>query len=750
MAKLTIKILIILFVNLLGLSQLQSQTKGVIQQERLTPKEQKRMLKKAGSAYKDFKYPIAAGFYEMYLHNVDEVPDALLSKLADCYWRMRDYGNAFRVYHILYPHGIRGAERLDRLRVAELFARTRDYQQASKWLIGVKGYESKAKTYLEKSDMMSMREDSLNWHLGLLDANTAYNEFAPFIADSLIYFSSDRPDRSKLNVFEGIGKNYDRLWKMPLRKVQVKPIKVLDSYQTTQQTRIKDDGSENTQTAVFNKDLNVFLDKLYTKGDTSSNTVLVKGFDKVRYNVGAVSVDKNNHFYFSANYSKADKTGINRLRLMEGVFSRRGHFKIKPLHFGDRNLFSVTHPAVNRDGTLLVFSSDDPSGRGGYDLYYAQRKDVKSEWDAPQSFGININTGGDDVFPTITSNGYLFYSTDALPGLGGLDIFKIKLKDALAGKLKPTHLSYPINSAADDYGWTQDSTGINGYFSSDRLNNNNDLYSFFYKEPIKMFSVDEKVVDQETLKPIEGVTLFLLNKQDGKVYISKTDSAGKYHFDVPDANQGVIVRALRKGFSSFCLPVKPDFISKSVQSTTPKATQYFALEKLKINYTWKLGSIYYKFGKSDLSDEAKPILDSLIVILKLYPITVEIASHTDSRGTAEYNQRLSERRSESVVNYIVEHGVDSTRLIAKGFGESRLINKCADGVRCTDEEQQANRRTEVKIVDYDVEQKSPIEDVDPDKFKQDDVFNPKALPVDFFDECAKDQPVEIKPDKIVK
>jgi outer membrane protein OmpA-like peptidoglycan-associated protein len=750
MAKLTIKILIILFANLIGLSQVQSQAKGQIHPKRLTPKEQKRVMKKADSAYRDFKYPIAADFYEKFLQGVVEVPNGLLSNLADCYWRMRDYGNASRVYHLLYPLGTRGADQLERLRVAELFARARDYQQASKWLSGVKGYESKAKAYIEKSDMMSMREDSLNWHLGLLEVNTAYNEFAPFITDSVLYFSSDRPDRSKSNVFEGIGKNYDRLWKVLLRKVQVKPVKMLDSYQTRQQTIKKAGGKENIQTTVFDKDINMFLDRLYTKGDTGTNTTLVKGFDKVRYNVGAVSVDKNKHFYFSANYPKADKAGINRLRLMEGVCSRRGHLKITSLPFGDRNLFSVMHPAVNRVGTLLVFSSDKPSGRGGYDLYYAQRKDVKADWGSPQSFGTNINTLGNDVFPTITSNGYLYYSSDALPGLGGLDIYKIKLQDALAGKLKPTHLSYPINSAADDYGWTQDSIGLNGYFSSDRLNNNNDLYSFFYKEPTKMYSVDDKVVDQETMKPIEGVTLFLYNKQDGKVYVSKTDSDGKYHFDVPDANQGVIVRAVRKGFSSFCLPVNPDLISKTANPTVPKETQYFALEKLKINYTWKLGSVYYKFGKSDLSDEAKPILDSLIVILKLYPITVEISSHTDSRGTTEYNQRLSERRSESVVCYIQEHGIDSTRLIAKGFGESKLINKCADGVRCTDEEHQANRRTEVKIIDYDVEQKSPVEDVDPDKFKQDDVFNPKALPVDFFDECAGDLPLDIKPDKKVK
>ena len=742
MKKIIIKVLIMFFVNMVWVFPIQSQNTRGISLKRTIKREQRRFLKKADSAYKDFKYPIAVNFYEKYFQNVVEAPNDVLLKLADCYWKMRSYEDAFRVYNLLYSSGNNVASPQVRVRIAELYARLRDYKQASKWLSGIKGYELKASAYIDKSDMKSMRMDSLNWHLGLLNTNTKYNEFAPFIADSLLYFSSDRPDRNKLNVFYGIEKNYARLWRIPLNELQINPIRILDSYQTKQQNQTEI--GQNIQTSVLNKDINRFLEKLYTNGDTCASATLVKGFDIIRYNVGAVSVDKNNHFYFSANYPKSDKFGVNRLHLMEGIRSRRGHFKMKTLPFGDRNLFSVMHPAVNSDGTLLVFSSDNPKGKGGYDLYYAKRKNIKQAWGSPKIFENNINTVGNDVFPTITSNGYLYYSSDALPGLGGLDIYKISLQAAMDGKLKPEHLSYPINSAADDFSWSQDSTGINGYFSSDRLNGNNDLYSFYYKEPIKMYSVEDKVVDIETNKAIEGVTLFLYNKEDNKVYIAKTDASGKYRFEVPNANKGVIVRAMRKGFASFCLPVSSELISDSTKSTISKAPQFFALEKLKINYAWKLGNIYYEFNKSDLSDEAKPILDSLISVLRSYPITVEISSHTDSRGTTEYNQKLSQRRSESVVNYIVEHGIDSTRLIAKGFGESRLINRCADGVQCSEAEHQANRRTEVKIVDYDVEQKSPIEDVDPNKFKQGDVLNPKGLPVDFFDECAKEVEVPKK------
>ena len=126
------------------------------------------------------------------------------------------------------------------------------------------------------------------------------------------------------------------------------------------------------------------------------------------------------------------------------------------------------HPAVNSQGTILVFSSDKPGGKGGFDLYYAQRQDNSNPWGAIQLFRGSINTEGNEVFPGITPKGDLYFSSNALPGLGGLDIYRINLQDALAGKGEPEHLSYPVNSSADDFGMTQDSTGLKGYFTSDR------------------------------------------------------------------------------------------------------------------------------------------------------------------------------------------------------------------------------------------------------------------------------------------
>jgi len=718
-------IVIVLLSGSPGITGLRAQMKV------LPLKEQSKILKKADVAYQDLKYPEAIGYYENYLQSVPNDP-AVLSKLADCYWHKRAYNDAFRIYKRLFRKGNMGATKEEHLRVSGLYARIHDYNNASQWLNGVEGFQSKAIAYNDLLTLKAMRKDSANWHLELLDINTIYQEFSPFIADNIMYFSSNRLSPGQAATTGTTGNKYDRLWQVPLSQIHAIPRSTIEAI-TKREYPMKSDSSQYLANVDWYNEKNNFMDKLFFATDSGNVITLVKGMEDIRYNVGAVSVDKNNHFYFSANYPNSDRRGINRLRLMEGFITPHGTMKTKTLPFGDPRLFTVMHPAINKDGTFLVISSDKPGNKGCYDLYYTQRKDMKQPWDTLTSFGKNINTAGNEVFPTITSDGFLYFSSDALPGLGGLDIYRISLQDAIAGKGEPQHLSYPVNSPSDDFGWTQDETTINGYFTSDRLNNNNNIYSFSYKEPTKMLSIDNKVMNRETMQPIDGATLFLYNKKDGKIYIAKTDKEGKYRFEVPDAKD-VIVKAVGKGFASFCLPVNAVNISQ-VSDTVIKASNSFSMEKLKINYAWKLDVMYYDFNKSDLNAATRFVLDSLSHILKKYPISVEISSHTDSRGTVEYNDRLSLRRSQAVVNYLVGQGIDSTRLIAKGYGKSKLLNRCVDGVPCTDQEHQVNRRTEVKVIDYNVDQKSALDDIDPDKFKSGDVVNKKALPLGFFNEC---------------
>ncbi|MDR3651389.1 MAG: OmpA family protein [Paludibacter sp.] len=754
--------IILLFASTFGISELHANA-------RLNTKEDEAILRKADDAYQNQSYSIASIYYENYLDDAGNSKLAELAKLADCYWKMREYNDALRVYLLLFPNGSEKASRQQQLRIGELYARFGQYQQASQWLLGVKGYQPKADTYNDKSKLEEMKKDSLNWTLGFLNVNTNHREFSPVLIDNTLFFCSNKPLNSRKKANSWDGDSYTRLWKVPVSSLhnmtdeeiktnQTKPIKpskknksksVAGVYECADTKPVANDNIDN-------------IDTKYVSDKNKTVASLVQGLNGFKYNSGTISMDKNSHVYFSANYPNA-KNGVNRIHLMEGIYTPSGVVKKHALPFGDPNSYSVMHPAVNQAGTILVFSSDKPDGRGGFDLYYVERSDINKPWGPLNTFDENINTLGNEVFPNITPDGFLYFSSDLLPGLGGLDIFRIPLKDAMNRIGKVEHLSYPINSSSDDFGWTQDSTGTKGYFTSDRKNENDNLYSFFYKiqsvsevntdstiiensssnnnsniskieKRIKQSLIEGYVLDKITMKPILGATVFLLNKRNGKVMVAKTDENGKYNFVLP-AGDEFLIKAISSGYSNDCNAFDATDILQNDQEVNK--TQDLLLGKYYIGKKWKLKNIHYDFNKFNIRPDARPILDSLIEILKTYPITAELGSHTDSRGSNEYNQRLSQHRADAAVAYLVEHGIDKNRITAKGYGETQLLNKCEDGVPCSEAAHQENRRTEVKVTGYTTPE-SDMDIVNPDKFKDGQEINKTDLPTNFFDSCNKE------------
>ena len=723
--------------------------------DRATEKQQEAVLKKADNCYKIQSYSLAATYYEIYLVN-DENSNVTLVKLADCYWRMREYNEALRVYKLLYPAVTENATKQQQLRIGELYARFGQYEEASKWLKNVKGYQPKAETYNDKTKLEEMKKDSANWKLGFLDVNTVHREFSPFIAGDELFFSSNKPLNKKTKASGWDGDNYTRLWKVPIASLhnmtedQIKATQPLKTVSKSKKSGSKTLAGvyEGADTKPHNSDAGNQNDQRYVSEKNSTAATLVDGLNGIKYNAGAISMDKKSHFYFSANYPKSEN-GINRIRLMEGIYTSSGITKKHALPFGNPKSYSVMHPAVNQDGTILVFSSDKPEGKGGCDLYYAKRSDVNQPWGELLTFKAKINTLGNEVFPSITQDNILYYSSDLPPGLGGLDIYRIPLKDAIDGTGETEHLSYPINSSADDFGWTQDSTGTKGYFASDRRNSNDNLYSFYYKvdgvtvnevgekgnksvAAIKKSYIEGYVLDKVTLKPIKGATVFLLNKIDGKVTIAKTDESGKYNFIAPSGND-LVIKAIDNGYMNDCYALDATVILQK-DDQVKKVPQDLLLGKYIIGKKWKLNNIHYDFNKFEIRPDARPILDSLVEILKTYPITAELGSHTDSRGSFGYNQKLSQHRADAAVAYLVEHGIDKSRISAKGYGETQLLNKCADGVRCTPAEHQANRRTEVKVTGYVLPSTDSVL-VNPDNYSAGEEIDKSELPKNFFEIC---------------
>ena len=380
---------------------------------------------------------------------------------------------------------------------------------------------------------------------------------------------------------------------------------------------------------------------------------------------------------------------------------------------------NVSQPFLSADGKELYVSSDADGGYGGKDLYILTKN--AEGWENPQNLGPNINTTGDETFPYLADDGKLYFASNGQMGMGGLDIFSAsRVKNQWANV---QNLKSPINSGADDFGLTfekvkpenQYKIKSQGFFTSNRPGGkgHDDIYHFT-EEKVKVFIVNGDVVEKKFATendpnsaitgyaPMENVdvTLNMMDEKatgNTKTQTAKSGKNGEFKF-LAEAEKTYKVTA-----------AKPDYFSESEQASTIGftaadkdtviATVRIILDKIYKNVQVNLSNIYYDYNKANIRADAALVLDTLVILLQENPgVKVEIGSHTDSRGNDAYNMKLSQARAQSVVDYLAQHGIDAQRLSAKGYGESQPVNECLNGVKCTEEQHQANRRTTFKVL----------------------------------------------------
>ncbi|SFD74452.1 WD40-like Beta Propeller Repeat [Chitinophaga sp. CF118] len=353
--------------------------------------------------------------------------------------------------------------------------------------------------------------------------------------------------------------------------------------------------------------------------------------------------------------------------------------------------YSVGDPFISPDGQTLYFVADyGDKGYGGTDIYYS-RMDENGKWQTPVNMGPGINTAGNERTPVFNNKGILYFASDGWPGMGGLDIYKA----TKGSDWKVENMESPVNSPQDDFA-PAFASNETFYFSSNRFGGrgNDDIYHFNAAR-VLLFNLSGKVFDKKTETPLSDVVVTLVNKQTGTPLKAITDDKGNYHFMLDSASTyGLSV-------------VKTDYATVTdIDVSTVGLTvsgdlhQDIYPEKADLDKPFKMETIYFDLGKSSIRKDAETELDKLVKRLNDNPTwKVEISSHTDSRANDIYNMKLSQRRAESTVAYLVGKGIDSTRLTAKGYGETKLVNRCTNGVSCPEEEHQANRRTEFTILD---------------------------------------------------
>ncbi|QSE98267.1 OmpA family protein [Fulvivirga lutea] len=382
-------------------------------------------------------------------------------------------------------------------------------------------------------------------------------------------------------------------------------------------------------------------------------------------------------------------------------------------------------PAFSRDGRTLYFASNRPGGYGGVDLYSA-RRNARGRFYKVINMGPELNTTGNDMFPYVSDDGHLYFSSDGHPGFGGLDLFVARRTN---GVTTVENLGVPINSNADDFGMFLYKAD-RGFFTSNRDGGegDDDIYTFLNEDPnLKIVNYYLEGVtmthdSNDSLQILTGVDVRLLDYSGNELDEATTGDDGKFLFRVYEHEHYNLVAKKTGGKQQYLITRQPfTTVGKSADRDTltslvteVKFDTLLVLEKLEKNKVFVLENIYYDLDRYEIRDDAAAELDKLVTILKDNPeIKIELSSHTDDRQTEQYNLRLSERRAQSAVDYIASQGVDKSRMVARGYGESKLIIQNAT----TEEEHQVNRRTEFKILE--VGRRSDGEDFDEDDYFDD-------------------------------
>jgi len=417
------------------------------------------------------------------------------------------------------------------------------------------------------------------------------------------------------------------------------------------------------------------------------------------YNEGPACFSKDEKtIYFTRNIldkknkPEKNKANINNVEIYQSVFEEWKWSQPKLLNF-DNKEYSVGHPALSKNEKRLYFISDKPGGMGGTDLYYSNLKD--GIWSEPINLGAEINTSENEMFPTIVTdtkeNEYLYFSSEGMDGMGGLDIYYSRISDSSFEK--PVHLGAPLNSSADDFGIIFEVNGLNGFLSSNRDDVNGKDNIYYFKKYVPEFYLEITLKKKGTGEIIPKATVdlnYLLNNTQETL---TTDEKGKILKKL-EPNTKVEVTGKKDNF--FTASARANNIGKIFSDTIHLTLE---LEAIVINKAIRLENIYYDYDKWDIRPDAMPELDKLVTVMKENPeIFIELSSHTDSRGGDNFNMKLSQKRAESAVNYIIDKGVAMERITAKGYGESKPLNKCGNKDKCNEEEYQLNRRTEFKVV----------------------------------------------------
>ncbi len=658
-------------------------------------------LAKADAAKNKYQYKYAGDLYSQMAPKIKNKEEAQRARMeaGNCYRMANEYEKAIKAYDKALKKDKKNTEAL--YQIGFLKMKTADGNENA-----LREAREYFKQYLEEvpNDARVLKKvaaiDSFeNWKrdapksrfkvANVKALNTKASDYCPMIAskkDDKIYFTSDREGgiaKKKIDGWGGFG--FHDMWYADAKKV-------------------KKSAKNPNPPIEFNK------------------PVLALGTINTKFNDGTCCFDRK---FSTIYYTQCNGTDgkSKTCKLFQAKLNGTEWVEEQMLEFCINDSFNYGHPSLSEDGKKLYFASDREDGFGGYDIWVVTYNQRAKGWGEPINLGETINTDQNEMYPYWNSHdANLYFSSTGHLGMGGMDIFRCE--GSGTEWTEPENLRAPLNSGGDDFGITYDiNNPVHGFFTSNREGGKgaDDIYEFRV-EPL-VLELEGNVYEcvpntspaqYNNSKPLANSTITITNNIDSTKMVVKTDANGYYRVTLKEkTNYEILCQNLELYYFDAEIRQKT---TKGIKISTVLRQDFCLLSQIVI----RVVPIFYDLDKANIRPDAALVLDTdILPLMKKYPkLRLELGSHTDCRSSYAYNEDLSQRRADSAVAYLVRAGIDARRLVAKGYGESSLVNdcQCEGGVKvpCTEDQHQENRRTTIKTLDVNFDPK--IKEVeDPNK-----------------------------------
>lgn len=618
---------------------------------------QEKKIKEANAAYDKLGYMNAVSIYIEVDKNGYGSPD-IYKKIADSYYFNANYAEA----NVWYEKLIKSTEDVDYeyyYRYSQTLKTVPDLEKSNYYYAlfsRMKKADSRAQQFEAQSNYLSqITSDSERYTISHLDVNSSFSDYGVFESKEGILFTSTRADSDS---------KIDTWTQQPFSRLFSSELALSNSFKNPEPFLENKIFNSNESTAILTQD---GLTLYFTRNNFKKRQQKKNAKDEVSLKI------------YSARFKNGQWTDVVELPF-------------------NSDHYNCAHPALSADEKTLYFTSNMPGTMGQSDLY---RVDIleNGTFGTPENLGSTINTEGRETFPFLSAEGELYFASDGHLGLGGLDVFVSKRNDD-ASFSKPVNLGNPINTAYDDFAYVLNSETRVGYFSSNRPGGkgSDDIYRFLEKKTIysdKKQVYTGKLQDALFGTPIANAVVSLFD--DAKQMIDKTttNANGEFVFNNDYTSLGWYLTYEHGAYETKEVYLKTALfhaISAPI-ALLPKEVQLKQGVDLAKFFT--IQNIYFDLDQWEITPKAEKQIAILLHVLQQNPeLKLEIKSHTDSRATAAYNLELSNKRALATRNWLVSKGIAANRITSKGLGENEPINHCVDGVSCTEEEHQMNRRSE--------------------------------------------------------